>query len=318
MMSPATLREKIAQLQTTAATQYTIGHELEGAFVGRSPNGRACLLVPTVAGSSRPVGRISGRLRLSFPAEVKFEVSGHRWKCPAAVVECCDDALLPAFCALAVDVADRLTAGRREPTPAQVAAVLAEWERLLRAGRRMSEGEQLGLWGELALILDSGNVEAAVAGWRGPFGDAHDFLSNGVAIECKATRERLRHHVSLDQVTQLDAALQVALVSLWVGVDSGSGTTLPELVAQVAGSTNDLVSLEKALAASKYSHADSELYTTRYRLLEGPQWFQLADVPRVRSVDPGVVDVRYVAHLDELRALEEEQVRALLDRFTGP
>jgi hypothetical protein len=232
-------------------------------------------------------------------------------------VECLDESLLGAFCALSIDVAERLTRDGRTPVPADVMAALADWERLLRSRRRLSEEEELGLWGELRILERMPDLDAAVRCWRGPFGAAVDFLANEIGVEVKASRKRLQHHVSLVQLDRPLGDVPVYFVSAWVGMDPQAGSTLGELVSAIAARTSEPIAFERALLASGFTLADSSLYTTRFILLEPPSWFPPGAIPRVREVDPGVSQVRYVAQLDELRALEEADVAALMTRLVA-
>ncbi len=317
MTTAAAIREALAPA-VASAERFSIRAAVAGAFVARAPSSRACLLVPTCAVGARPVGRVSGSLSVTFPATVLFDVSGRQWEAPCAVIECLDEGLLPAFCALSVDVAERLTAEGRTPSPADVAAALADWERLLRSRRRLSDTEEMGLWGELAFVDRMPDVDAAIRCWRGPFGDPVDFLGAGVGLECKTTKIRLQHHVSLSQVLRPLGDVPVYLVSQWAGIDAQAGRTVSDLVDGIAGRTTETVALERALLAVGYSRADAALYKARFVLLEAAHWFAESDVPSIRQMDTGITQVRYVVQLDELRGLEDAEAQALERRLVIP
>jgi hypothetical protein len=317
MTTPAALREALVSA-IADSERFSIRATVAGAFVARAPSSRACLLIPTRAGTGRPVGRVSGSLSVTFPPSVLFDVNARQWEAPCAVVECLDEGLLSAFCALCVDVAERLTVAGRSPSPADVAAALADWERLLRSRRRLSDTEEMGLWGELALLERMPDIDAAIRSWRGPFGETVDFLGGGIGLECKTSKLRLQHHVSLAQAQRPLGDVPVYLVSQWSGVDAQAGRTVNDLADVIGGRTTETIALERALLAAGYSRIDASLYTTRFVLLEPAHWFAELDIPRIRQIDTGIMHVRYVVQLDALRALDDADVQALERQFTRP
>lgn len=317
MIAPRALYEAIATDRDSlgANESFRVRLAVEGAFLARAPSNRVCLLIPTLAPRTVPLGRVCGAVTLSFEPDILFVVGGREWRAPSAVLECLDDAFLPAFCALAADLASRLTTGTTLPACTDVVSSLAQWERLFRSRKRLTDSEELGLWAELSLMLRLTDLDAAIRAWRGPFGDSTDFFSNGVGIECKSSRRRLRLTMSLSQAGRPRGDFDVYVASLWVDTDPHAGTTLADVVRQVEASTNEAVVFEKALLASGYSRADQALYRQRFVLLHDPWWFVESSVPTIRSMDPGVSEVRYVADLDESLALNPFPVQELLARF---
>jgi hypothetical protein len=241
-----------------------------------------------------------------------FELRGMRFEAPAAILTCLDAALIPTFNVLAGDVARRLKANRERPTPGAVSRLCAEWEELLRRRSSLSRDEELGLWGELWLLRRAPNLDAAVAAWRGPAGAPIDFVGGGLGIECKTTLRRLEHHLSQVQVERPLGDVPSYVVSIWVDRDDIKGETINDLVQQVTSLTGYPAGFERALLEAGYSRSDATQYTLRLRPLEAPLWFEMAALPRIRAVDPGVTSVRYVATLDESRALPAEQGLSLL------
>jgi hypothetical protein len=313
MTSPRDVLAALSGPVDPTGSAYAVRMQLGGSFAGRAPSGHACLLVPLAAISGRATGRVSGSLGLAFRDSVSFDVLGRQWQAACAVVECLDEELLAAFSALAVDLSLRLTPGGDLPTPADVASALAEWERLLRSGRRLTRTEEIGLWGELALLDRMPNVDDGIRAWRGPFGGAVDFFGGGLGIECKATTSRLRHHFSLDQTLRPVGDFPVYFASLWIGEDSRSGRCVAELATSIRERTTEPILLERALLAAGHSARTADMHDTRYVLLEQPMVFSRSSLPQVHQLDPGVLHVRYEAQLDELDALDP----ALADRIIG-
>lgn len=286
------------------------------AHVARNQRGRACLLLELhhlIA--PVPIGRITGALSLTFATSIEFELGARQWKADCAIVECLDDEFLGAFCVLALDLAGRF--GAEPPVAQAVAAALAEWERLFRCRRRLTEKEELGLWAELSFIARMPSVDSAVRAWRGPYGGLTDFFGGGVGIECKASRLRLRHHIAAAQASRPRGEHPTYVVSMWVDVDASRGQALAEVVQEIGDRTTESVSFEKALLAAGYARSDGALYSARFALLEDAHWFAEAGLPRIRAADPGVLEVQYVIQLDEDSSLSSAAIATIVDQFNA-
>lgn len=319
-MRPAALLETLRAPERVGAMSvgsFRLLTPVCGSFLARGPDASAALLVPLRGGALAP-GRVSGSLALRYHPSVLFELDAERWEAPCASVECSDDALLPTFCVLALDLAERLTAGGTRPSGADVGQALAEWERLLRRARRLTENEELGLWGELYMLSTMGDLDAAVAAWAGPFGMPVDFFRNGVGVECKTTTQRLCHHVSRSQTAEAGRDAPVYLVSLWVASDPGRGKSVAELAASIGNRVTDPVAFERALLAAGHSPSEEASTYGRFALLERPLWFAEGAVPQVRHVDPGIRSIRYVVELDEVQAMEDREVSEALAVMLAP
>ncbi|MES1174036.1 MAG: PD-(D/E)XK motif protein [Myxococcales bacterium] len=295
---------------------FSIRADVGCAYVARNHRGRACLLIAVqTTNSPFPVGRVTGALSLTFAADVEFDLQGRFWTSPCAIIECLEEDFLGVFCALAMDLAS--TFENVPPRADVVGRWLAEWERLFRCRRKLSEKEEMGLWSELTLIKGMPNLDSAVRSWRGPYGELTDFLAAGVGVECKASRVRLQHHISAAQAHRPRGTNLVYLVSMWLAVDDTRGQTLPSLIGELDDQTSETIALEKGLLAAGYSRSDAALYTSRFVVLEEPLWFGEADLPRVRAVDPGVLELRYVIQLDDARALTGEAVGEIVAVFNS-
>lgn len=235
----------------------------------------------------------------------------------AAVVECANEDLGETFRVLAMDVARRVRANALRPTPQDVSQTLAHWEELLRAKRALSRDEEIGLWGELWLLSQLPDPDLAVAAWRGPDAEWVDFVGGGVGIECKASRRRLEHFVSQEQLTRPLGDLEVYLLSMWIDFDAAAGETLVDMVAAMDHRLSDRREYEEKLLGTGYSRADAHRYKLRLRLLEPPLLFPAEAVPRVREIDPGVNHIRFMASLEEKKALSASAGLAVMMRLCG-
>jgi hypothetical protein len=182
---------------------------------------------------------------------------------------------------------------------------LDEWQALLNRRSVLTTEQQLGLWGELWLVSRAAHSEMIVNAWRGPDRDAVDFFLDGIGLEVKVSRRAHVHYVALRQV-DLPVGDHVAyLLSLWVAPEPVRGVSLADLVDSAMAAVSDPARFLRHVAALGYSVADRDQYSTRYALLEAPLWFAVTDVPRVRAIDPGISQVRYVVALDPDKCLNE-------------
>ena len=125
------------------------------------------------------------------------------------------------------------------------------------------------------------------------------------------------HHVSQTQVVAPRGDHAAYFISMWVGAESTRGTSLAELVELLLNRLSDPAAFLKQLARTGYSPLDRDEYTTRFVLLEAPRCFRAEDIPRVRAMDDGVSDLRYVVTLDVEACLDKKQTTHILRRFCG-
>ncbi len=301
-------------VQTSA--EHKLTEDVRGSFFGVSPSGHQVMVIPTTAERS-PLDRATGSVSISFQEQVHFELRKTRFDAPAAILTCLNDDLAATFRVLAREIAIKADARTSRPAARLISRLFGSWEELLRRRRSLSHEEQLGLWGELWLLLQAPNVDRAIASWRGPTGEVIDFVGGAIGVECKTTMRKLEHHFSQDQVERALGDLPIYVLSLWVDRDDVSGRTLNEMIDDTAKVCADPSALERLLLQAGYSREDALLYGHRWRALEAPLWFEQASIPRVRTADPGVSSIRFVVSLDESRALSPERGIALLAQLCG-
>jgi hypothetical protein len=297
--------------------RFTIDRDLQGSYIALDESGAPCLLVPTTD-SRPPLDRATGDVHLTFRPQGAFSIAGREFTSAAAIVRCENASLARTFGVLAQDLAVSLRAAGECPTPHDVSRALARWEQLLRGRKQLSRDEEVGLWGEIWMLLELHDMSRALAAWRGPDAEYVDFVGGGIGIECKAGMRRLEHWISQEQVTRPLGDLEVYLLSLWVGIDAVGGSSLPDLVASAVAATDDEALLEEKLLAAGYSHADSHRYKLKLRVLEPPMLFSTRHLPRVHTADPGVSHIRFLASLDEGSALPAETLVASLAKLCTP
>jgi hypothetical protein len=295
---------------------HKLTEEHSGSFLGTNPTGQPVLLVPTT-GERAPLDRTTGNVSLAFRSDVRFELRKKHFNAPAAILTCLSQKLSPTFATLALDIAKKASADTNRPSAARISRFFANWEELLRRRKQLSPEEELGLWGELWLTLQSPNLDKTIAAWRGLSHELIDFVGGGIGIDCKTTLRRLEHYFSQNQLVRPLGDFPVYFVSIWVDRDVINGQDVNEMVDRVLAACGEPNAVEERLLEAGYSREDALLYTQKLRVLEAPIWFQESAIPRVRKVDPGVSAIRFVASLDETKALESAKGIAVLAQLCG-
>lgn len=320
-MSPE--RDSIAALRglwssapgKSGSADYTLLAEIEGAFAARSRAGLPALVFPMTDVGAAPFGRRASGCELLAHSSTRLVFQGRDTVGPAAALLCIDPQLVDAFVVLAVDAAKRLreTGG----SWASLQAIVEEWQSLLAPRGRPSAEAEMGLWGELWFLSQAADIDKAIAGWRGPDGDATDFFYGGKGAEVKTSRLRRQHFVSLSQVDAPVGTHDAWMLSIWVKPDAGSSCTVATLGEDILNRAHNRGEALRRLARAGYSPAERSGYVATFVILAEPEWYAASDVPRVRTADPGVSHLRYRVSLDEGRHAPASLSDSLWLHFLG-
>ncbi|MFE5207396.1 PD-(D/E)XK motif protein [Streptomyces sp. NPDC056600] len=216
------------------------------------------------------------------------------------------------FTEMCVDVLETTRPLPRYPVKA-LYLVIDRWKALFHRQSPVLGPEQLlGLFGELLVLARLLRIDAqAHRLWLGPDGHRHDFSSDSVAVEVKASTategRRPRIH-GLDQLDPVAEGGSIALV--WVRLSSSlsesAGESLPELVERVLELADDDGSLLGRLARAGYQPSDAEHYRSVRFVVEEQRWYR-ADSPGFpglttrtlaeAGVSVSVLDVEYTIDL---------------------
>lgn len=292
---------------------YALLAEVDGAFAAKSQQGLPTLIVPLTRGDTPSVGRRASGCDLVGHPSIRFSHEGKEWTGPAGALICTDAELIDAFAVLATDVARRV---RDDPTWMALVDAVEEWQTLLAPRGKLAIEAETGLWGELWFIERSTDITRALGAWRGPDGDATDFFVDGKAAEVKTSRTRHQHHVSQSQVDAPVGEHEAWLISIWVKSDP-TAVTVPELVDRVLERTPDRADALKRFARAGYSPGDRHNFKSGFAILSEPEWYAASSVPRVRSADVGVSDLRYRITLKDIPRVDEGQASRLWRHFQG-
>ncbi len=280
---------------------YALGAGVSGVFPARGSDDAAALVIQL---NQRVMSRsyVFGRVRMRAIPELLVEVHLQRDTTPALVLTCLDEELLPTFATLCTEVIRRCAPSF---TVKAVREVIQEWHELLGPSERLSREGELGLWGELHFLLRCPSIEGGLLAWHGPERSAVDFVGGSVAIECKTTRDRHRHTISLEQRQWGNGNVKTYLASLVVEDDASDGVLLPELVDQIKGRLDDSHDFSTRLERAGYRPSHAHTYQQKLALCES--WMLPMDrVPAVRTFDLGISRIRYDV---DLLGLAEHRLR---------
>jgi len=274
------------------------------AYVARSlTNGLEALLLEVPA-SQIPVDR-------ALPDSAGFEVRAEpvttgREGTTRLILSLSGPAFQDVFLTLAEDiVAELIHAGDSDRIAHLFMARVKRWQRFLatHGPEGLSEPERRGLFSELLVLrelIEAGcQPDEALDAWEGPDREAHDFVLPGGNLEVKGTASLAPSNISISNLEQLDdtGSAQLILLLTILSENRSMGTTLPELVSEVAGMTQDALGhFKDRLFAAGYLDAHASRYNLpRYQVM-GTQAFRIQEgFPRLvaENVPPGVTAARY-------------------------
>lgn len=162
--------------------------------------------------------------------------------------------------------------------------VLSSYRELLSSLGRLSEHQELGLYGELLVLehlIRSAGEQLALGSWRGPEREEHDFGLDSYDIEVKTTLSEDRSH-RISSLTQLQPSLDrdLWLVSVQLTVGGIGGATLPEridsIMDRLSGPALRRVFVER-LTSLGWDSSHSHLYTRRFTARGDVVTFKITD-----------------------------------------
>ncbi|WP_100644073.1 PD-(D/E)XK motif protein [Alteromonas facilis] len=145
------------------------------------------------------------------------------------------------FSAIAFDLVNASSNARTKAGAADIFINrLNRWADLLqeRFRKGLSLAQQLGLLGELSFLKDILKQKlvsnsTAIAGWRGPDGDARDISLGAISIEVKASLATSKNALKISSLDQLDTVERRLVVSRYQFSKSDTGVSLSSLVEQI-------------------------------------------------------------------------------------
>jgi hypothetical protein len=226
-------------------------------------------------------------------------------------------------------VADILLRVRRHPDANAVAVAqtcFTAWRALFGvAERRLTVKQLAGLFGELHMLdrlLD--RSPDAIAFWRGPMNEPHDFAAATEHIEVKTTLSSEDDVVHIHGIEQLTPPVggRLHLAHIRVEVPSEHGVSVPDFVDRLREkeASGKLVPL---LQIAGYHESHRETYAELAFAVIGEGWFTIDDAfPRLAAsafpggeIPPALGEFRYSLDLAAVGALPvpERDVAGVID-----
>jgi hypothetical protein len=228
-----------------------------------------------------------------------------------ASLELVDTDMSDLFTALCVEVVEEISTSP-DRAVAALRKVLQDWRALLAAPREtLTSSALVGLFGELTVLKQMTERDpGAVMFWVGPSGAPQDFRRELRALEMKTTASPVGRTVQIHGVDQLDMLASGRLLLHWSRVRTDRGVTVPDLVDDILGRTDDVQAFTRLLQEAGYRAADRELYARRrFEVMESRTYLVGPGFPRIvaasltgDAVLAGVGAVDYTIDLDSATA----------------
>lgn len=214
------------------------------------------------------------------------------------------------FLRLAESIVEQLG---QAPTIEEADRALRSLVEIFRSMDRSARQTAAGLWGELLVIAESPDVEAAVAAWRSDPRERHDFVWGADCVEVKSTTKPVREHeVALDQLLVPPGGTGV-LASVLLVPNQG-GTSAAELMRQASSRmkpSSEARARLRAIVAATIGDAWRDLDRVRFDKGAARASIRLYDFNRVpsvgRAVPPEVSSVRFTVDVSNVEAIGTKQ-----------
>ncbi|RDI49171.1 putative PD-(D/E)XK family protein DUF4420 [Nocardia mexicana] len=289
---------------------------------GVDPEGHRHLLVPidprqsVRRGFDGPVIRLARR---PLETAVSYQVY--------ADLTCLDpefDDVFATFCAAALE---EIGVSQRRPVKGLYRA-LDRWKALFQRSGTLLGPEQLaGLYAELLVLRRLLEVNpSAHQWWTGPTGYRHDFASDAVALEVKASLRSDRRRVRVHGLDQLDPPAGGELLLPWFCLEPAEeGASLPGLISEILELIDDEGPVCGLLSLVGYRPADADQYRDKRLRVVDERWYAVdGNFPRLTSdmlneagVAVAVQEVEYTIDLsgEAPTPLSEGEVTQCLQRM---
>lgn len=209
-----------------------------------------------------------------------------------------DPSLYKEFFAFTGDVIDRCQLDGLDPLAA-VDAAWRSWNALLQRLSVLSVEKQLGLIGELWLLLRLGRVDgwtAALDAWHDVGFEEHDFSLSAFDLEVKTTSgEKRRHYFGLTQLVPAPSRpLFLLSLQLTRAGAAASGFSLGSIVKDVLDEIEASVPAEQErcrlrLTAAGWQPGHAQHYTARYVHRTEPRLIEIGADADLRGLTPDLL-----------------------------
>lgn len=273
----------------------------------RFPAGEEALLtgfrISAPAAADLPQGRGFSVSRVGDAPSAGFDVWFGVSRKPTASLE--------MFTLMAADLLASVSAakGEEQRTYYQFLSRIRSWQQFMerQRDRRLSEEEELGLFGELSMVdrlLSCGVPPSVVMEcWKGPANGLRDFMGETHDVEVKATISPNGFPARISSLEQLDdvAGRSVFLAALRFSLQDAAPSlpTMVEVIRQKAGDQGR-IGLERNLLLAGYDDAHASEYVRGFEPMDERVFRMEEAFPRlIRSTAPlAVRAAKYELDLD--------------------
>ena len=287
-------------------------------YIGKDSESLVCLLISTAAGETRNVYPTIRLESLDAQFDLKCRVNKQNMapiEGTFTVIRCRDsDSEITRYFLSVCELVIRVLGGH--PKQAEIANVVNRLAAIFQKIKRPPTRPLLGLFGELYLIMRSGDAVKTLSSWRSDERSRFDFSTGDVRLEVKVTTSRTRRHTfSYDQCNPPSGT--IAVVASLQAEEASGGIEVQTIVERIEAritSKNDLLLKLHDTIASTLGNGLKESLSRRFdlHLAESSlRFFNLLDVPAIRGQLPnGVSDVHFCS---DLSALPDQSVESLVD-----
>lgn len=298
-------------------TAYSVApiSEVDGYFVGKDNEGKACILINVAESNSRHQAPIRlEKLDVQFEALSLVRSGNATHEGVFTIIRCRTEEpeIMRYFLSICETIIDILGA---TPTLTTVASAINRLAQIFQRLQNPPSKRVNGLFGELFIIRRCRSPLRAIAAWRTHDDSRFDFSVGDVRLDVKTTTGKIRaHYFSYEQCNPPSGTLGV-VASLFVERAAG-GISLGELLSEIdrlLGSCADLLLKLHAVVASTLGVTAGEALGIRFdnRLAESSlRFFDMQAIPAIRGeMPPGVSDVHFRSDLTgEMRLTVPELV----------
>lgn len=268
--------------------------------------------------------RGTGIDELNLPSFEHISLESHHLAvCKRIVLRLTDKSLTELFVVICADLAEASSAAKTEPGALQIFALrLERWSRLLRrmANNGMSFAEQLGLLGELSVLLwliedVRLNPKVVIRGWRGADGDDSDIGINGLSIEVKAQLATQTPALKISSLEQLATEGRKLYLIHCQFSSAETGISLACMIRKISDYIDGMPEAQAEFRRKLYllSYDCDASYATNQYIRELWQVYSVStDFPVLTSsnVPAGICNVRY-----EIKCESIEKFKCGLDEI---
>lgn len=271
----------------------------DSVFLCTTDENRPCLILSD-SNSSRVI-KTSGFLTKVLPY-AKITLSSLTKESNCYIIESTDGLYLePFFCMCS----ELISCTVNPDSILDVDQIVAEWIAYFQRLKSIDLQTEIGLWGELFLIINSQSPATFFENWTGPDGAAHDFDFGQHKLEAKTALRVRRHHLSNSQLNQLHCTNSY-IASLLLIQDEGAGISTWKLVEQLAQSTG----LEALLKKVPYSDFSGK----KFRLQTDVQIYHQSQIPAIRLPEH-FVSAKFEVDFDGFSPLNQQDLPETLAHF---